>query len=538
MVNSTNSNLHRRLSFMEMDDKSIGELRSIKPIIMNSLPKALDDFYRQISKFSETSRFFASDAHVAGAKNRQIGHWERISSGQFDDRYVDAVTTVGEVHAKIGLEPRWYIGGYALLLEGIISSVVLAQWPSQAPRRLLLSRAAHADSIAPETVAAQLSALVKAALLDMDFAISVYLEAAEKARLRTEAEALAKERAIIMQTVGEAMSQVAAGNLDYRMPDELPTEYAKLRNDFNAAVSSMEVAMRTVVRTATAIRSSAAEVSQASNDLADRTEEQSTSLQAAAATTEQLAASVKTNAESSRGAESVASQAQNVAERGGKIVQEAVDAMSRIELASQKIAEITSVIDGIAFQTNLLALNAAVEAARAGEAGKGFAVVASEVRTLAQRSSEASKDINQLISDSSHQITQGVDLVRSAGVALAEIVDASRKVAETVMEISSASTEQASGIEDMSNTVATMDSVTQQNAALAEESAAAATALAEQVRLLDQAVGIFQIGQTETEVFTARGPALPEKPVAGKREAKPNPVPVRSKTGTGGWAEF
>jgi methyl-accepting chemotaxis protein len=213
----------------------------------------------------------------------------------------------------------------------------------------------------------------------------------------------------------------------------------------------------------------------------------------------------------------MAEEAMGVAEKGGSIVSNAVDAMNRIEAASRKIFDITGVIDEIAFQTNLLALNAAVEAARAGDAGKGFAVVASEVRTLAQRSGDAAKDITALIHESGAEVQQGVELVRSAGEVLSRIVEASRKVASTVADISAASGEQANGIDEMSQTVAHMDEMTQQNAALAEESAASATSLSDQINRLNQLVASFQTGSGTTEL----------RQMAGQMAAKLDSAPMR-----------
>jgi methyl-accepting chemotaxis protein len=203
---------------------------------------------------------------------------------------------------------------------------------------------------------------------------------------------------------------------------------------------------------------------------------------------------VKASASSSRQAVELAEDATGVARDGGDIVGRAVEAMARIEQASQRISDITSVIDEIAFQTNLLALNAAVEAARAGDAGKGFAVVASEVRTLAQRSSEAAREITGLIDASVTEVGQGVQLVRSAGHVLSRIVDASQKVTQTVSEISTATAEQANGIDEMSQAVAHMDEMTQQNAALAEQSAASAASLSEQIGRLNELMATFRVG--------------------------------------------
>ena len=203
----------------------------------------------------------------------------------------------------------------------------------------------------------------------------------------------------------------------------------------------------------------------------------------------------------------MAQEAMAVAEKGGTIVGNAVDAMGRIERAARKITEITAVIDEIAFHTNLLALNAAVEAARAGDAGKGFAVVASEVRTLAQRSSDAAKDIGALINETATEVEQGVTLVRSAGVALGQIVEASRKVSATVADISAASSEQANGIDEMSQTVVHMDEMTQQNAALVEESAASATSLSDHINRLNQLVASFRTGSDTSGLRQAARPS-------------------------------
>ncbi|HEV7336035.1 MAG TPA: methyl-accepting chemotaxis protein [Bosea sp. (in: a-proteobacteria)] len=504
---SSSSALSERLQFMKLDKSALESIQSVKPIVMDALPQALDDFYDQVRAFPETRAFFSGEPHISGAKSKQIAHWDMISGGRFDEDYVRAVSIVGQVHARIGLAPRWYIGGYGLVLEALIGKIIAARWPQANEEgtvgvfgNAFRARQSKSDSrVSAGSVSAEVSAVAKATLLDMDFAISVYLEAAESARLESEREVLEKERAAVVSSVGQAMAAMARGDLTYRMPDDLPAEYGQLRDDFNAAVATMQDTVRTVLSTTREIRSSVGEVSQASQNLAQRAEEQAASLEESAATTEELAASVKSNAQSSRHAEQAAREAMLVAEEGGAIVQQAVEAMTGIDEASKKIAKITSLIDGIAFQTNLLALNAAVEAARAGDAGRGFAVVASEVRTLAQRSGEASKGINALISASNTEVARGVTLVRSAGSVLERIVAASQQVASAVSGISSGSSEQANGIDEMSQTLAMMDASTQQNAALAEESAASAAALSSQVQRLDGLIAAFKVDGSPTQ---------------------------------------
>ncbi|MGO4735014.1 methyl-accepting chemotaxis protein [Bosea sp. 2KB_26] len=315
----------------------------------------------------------------------------------------------------------------------------------------------------------------------------------ERQRVEAERAMLAREQQHVVGLLAAGLEMLAQGDLTYRIDDNVATDYLKLRDDFNRAVNRLSETVATIQTTSVDVANAAREINMGADDLSKRTEEQASSLEETAATTEELAASVKASALSSRQAVLLANEATEVAEKGGAIVTDAVAAMARIELASRKISDITSVIDEIAFQTNLLALNAAVEAARAGDAGKGFAVVASEVRTLAQRSSEAAKDITSLISESGVEVAQGVGLVRSAGEALGKIVEASKKVSATVSDISAASAEQANGIDEMSQTVAHMDEMTQQNAALAEESAASASSLTGQIQRLNGLVSSFRI---------------------------------------------
>src|SRR5271154_3665193 len=240
------------------------------------------------------------------------------------------------------------------------------------------------------------------------------------------------------------------------------------------------------------VTNAAMEISASTTDLSQRTEEQAASLEETSASMEQISATVRKNAENASQANVSASGTREVADRGGRVAAQAVEAMTKIEGSSRKISDIIGGIDEIARQTNLLALNAAVEAARAGEAGRGFAVVASEVRSLAQRSSQAAKDIKDLITNSNSQVKGGVELVNKAGAALTEIVTSIKSVAETVAEIAAASAEQATGLEQVNRALTQMDEVTQQNSALVEENAATAKTLEHQARTMDDRVAFFR----------------------------------------------
>ncbi|MHB2165586.1 methyl-accepting chemotaxis protein [Alsobacter sp. R-9] len=330
----------------------------------------------------------------------------------------------------------------------------------------------------------------------------------------------------VMSQIGAVVEAARARDLTKRVSagPEAGEDLAALGGGVNDLVDAMAGILDEVQVAARSMLMAFQEITEGSQNLAARTEQQASALEQTAATTEELAASVKTSAQASRHAVGYAEEARGVAQEGGLIVGNAVDAMTRIEQASAKITEITTVIEEIAFQTNLLALNAAVEAARAGDAGKGFAVVAAEVRTLAQRSSEAAKDIGGLISSSTVAIGEGVRLVRDAGVTLGRIVEASKKVAASVEEISAASAEQANGIQEMSQAVAHMDEITQQNAGLAEASSASALSLSHRIEALSEMVDRFETPSRRTKNPSAAPPAGPE----GRDQRRPVPLARRS----------
>ncbi|MFZ5718667.1 MAG: globin-coupled sensor protein [Pseudomonadota bacterium] len=482
--------LVERLQFTKLDAEAQREIRAAKSVVMAALPEALDRFYDQVRSTPETRRFFSDEGHVQSAKSRQLQHWDIISSAQFDDRYVRGVTTVGEVHARIGLEPRWYIGGYSVVLDQLLRAVIAAHWPKRFGK----------PAPGLETAGAQVGAIVKATLLDMDYAITVYLDAAEVARRKAETEVLAAERASVAETVGAGMAAVAAGDLTRRLPETMPAEYEKLRGDFNAAMQQLQDAMRVIAANVQGMNSGADEISQAADDLSRRTEQQAATLEQTAAALDQITTTVQRTAEGADRADHVVAEARGDAEASGQVVRQAVSAMTEIENSSKQISQIIGVIDEIAFQTNLLALNAGVEAARAGDAGKGFAVVASEVRALAQRSAEAAKEIKTLISASSQQVEEGVGLVGRTGEALERIVGRVAEITSLVSEIAASAREQSTALAEVNLAVNQMDQMTQQNAAMVEESTAASHALASEARQLASLLSRFDVGgQAELE---------------------------------------
>ena len=365
---------------------------------------------------------------------------------------------------------------------------------------------------------------------------------------KEEQERVAEEQERVVEALGVALRGLADGDLTGDISDEFPQDYEKLRADFNQAILALRQAIGAVTHNADSIRHETKEITSAADDLSRRTEKQAATLEETAAALDELTSSVKSAAEGADEASRMSVDAQGNAEQGGEVARQAVLAMDGIKTSSQEISKITSVIDDIAFQTNLLALNAGVEAARAGEAGRGFAVVATEVRALAQRSSDAAREINALISSSSDQVKQGVELVDETGVALASIVTSVSEISKRVSAIASSAREQSTGLNEINTAVNDLDHVTQQNAAMFEETTAASHALTSEADALASAVARFSLGNHESSKLS------PPKsnPVPAEAENKLHPTPASASVSVGntalaldndadldaGWEEF
>ena len=348
---------------------------------------------------------------------------------------------------------------------------------------------------------------------------------------------------------------VASGDLTSRIETNSTNETGRLLQALRTMNDNLVDLVGKVRMGTDQITTASGEIASGNLDLSQRTEEQASSLEETASSMEELTSTVRQNADNARQANQLAAGASEVAVKGGAVVGQVVQTMSSINESSKKIVDIISVIDGIAFQTNILALNAAVEAARAGEQGRGFAVVATEVRTLAQRSAAAAKEIKELISDSVSKVEDGTRLVDEAGATMDEIVSAVKRVTDIMAEISAASQEQSTGIEQVNQAVTQMDEVTQQNAALVEEAAAAAESMQEQAQTLTQAVSTFRLSgggsHTPTPVKRSnrpatvaklpnRGPATKKAAVSSNSESTSSAQPRKVASGGGGdeWEEF
>ena len=312
-------------------------------------------------------------------------------------------------------------------------------------------------------------------------------------------------------------ASIAQGDLSMQIDTSRGDEFGDLMKSLAAMNQSLGRMVGQVRQSTDSIATASAEIASGNNDLAQRTEQTSSNLQSTASSMDQLTTTVRQSADNARQASTLAANASSVAEKGGAVVKQVVSTMEEINVSSRKISDIIGVIDGIAFQTNILALNAAVEAARAGEQGRGFAVVASEVRSLAQRSAEAAKEIKMLIGTSVDKVASGTKLVSDAGATMSDIVQSVRKVTDVIGEITAAANEQSAGIAHVNQAIGNLDQMTQQNAALVEESAAAAESLREQAHQMAQAVAVFKI--SDTAVSTMPAPARrPIKDITPRNE--------------------
>jgi len=529
---------NQRLDFMGLDTAARAHLRKQRPLIERIMRPALSAFYDRIRRTPAAKKYFRDDSHMNKALEAQVRHWGVLVSGDMDERYLEAAKRVGQMHSRIGLAPTMYIGGYTVIIEQLIRSAIDEAWPKGFAGLKI-------GNAGPEELKATLACVFKAAMIDMDIVLSEYLDAAraEQERLEAIAHDQAKVTDDVVSALGDALARLKAGELTYRLRQPFAEAYEPIRQDLNAVMEQLQSIMSRVAVSTEGVRSGAEEIGAAADDLSRRTEQQAASLEETAAALDEITATVRRTAEGAKQASKAVRTAKTDAEHSGMVVQDAVSAMARIETSARQISQIIGVIDEIAFQTNLLALNAGVEAARAGDAGRGFAVVASEVRALAQRSADAAKEIKSLISASSQEVETGVKLVGDTGQALSGIVGKVLEIAELVDEIAASAQEQAGGLHQVNAAVNQMDTVTQQNAAMVEQSTAASHGLATETLELTRLLSQFDIGAVATPA-AARKPAraVPAKAVRpqvrGGASAAAARAPAAEAETDGDWQEF
>lgn len=470
--------LKQRLDYYGLSQDA-NVLRRIGSKVSRHIDGALKRFYDKIQATTAIPKFFDDRSHMDSAARRQKEHWLGMFENGLNDAYAERARHIGHVHARIGLPAQWYIGGYGLILDEVITGMMTSGRFGWLPSRREQAR--------------EISALVRASLLDMDISLSTFFE-------KTEEDVRAVER-----QMGDALSKLASGDLSVRLAN-MPSDYARLESDFNAVMTALESSMGNIVAGIQSISVAASEIRSASDDLATRNERQAARLEETAANMNEVTDNIKGTAEGASSLQVAISKAHGEATEGGATVSRATQAMAAIEQSASEITQIIDVIDGIAFQTNLLALNAGVEAARAGDAGKGFAVVANEVRALAQRSADAAKDVKDLITTSTEQVTDGVNLVGETGELLGRIVSSVGQISQSVGDIAHGANTQAGNLQQVNEAVGDMDRMTQHNAAMVEETTASARALADEASRLASQVAQYRFGDKVPASFDEPGP--------------------------------
>ncbi|GAA4023975.1 globin-coupled sensor protein [Sphingomonas swuensis] len=459
-----------RLSFMNFTPGQRSVLKDIQGLLGRLIPPALDKFYEKVRATPATSRFFRDTSHMHSAQAAQEKHWGRIAGGEFDEQFHAGVRRIGSVHAAIGLEPRWYIGAYALVLEHVLHGLAREyHWTNR------LRRKVGGPGQADATVA-----LVKAALLDMELSVSIYFEQSQV------------ERNEAIEKLSASLRKLAAGDLTVELSD-LPASFSTIREDFNSAVGQLRGLIGGVAEGAVHIDTGASEIAQAAEDLARRTESTAASLEQTSAAVSQMNERIRATSDSAEQTVRRADEASATVETGRRVADEAVRAMGSVSDSATGIDSVIEGLDKIAFQTRVLAMNAAVEAGRAGEAGRGFAVVADLVSALAMRAEEEAKKARDQLTTTQTEIVTAVRAVGQVDGELEKISTDVGAVHKLLTAIASDNQAQATAIAEISSAVGFMDRATQQNAAMVEEASAAARSLAAEVGKLNARAGQFRI---------------------------------------------
>lgn len=480
------TDLQQKLAHFQLDGENAALLREVGELLKPELDAVLTAFYKRAQANSETSAFFDGPERMEYARNAQKKHWTRLLSGEFDAEYLASVDRIGRTHARIDLPLDTYMSAYSLATTDLVAALF-----KRIPRRKRTR------------LAVLVGVLTRAFALDIERVVET--------TFRIQAE----EQTAAFGHINTAIEKLAQGDLTHVIPGPDSSDYPKrfdtVRTKLNGATANLRDTMTQVTGTTSNLVKIVEEVSAAADDLSERTANQAASLEETAAAVHELTENVANSSKITQEANQVAVNASQTALEGARTVEDASGAMNRIQTSSNQITRIIGLIDDIAFQTNLLALNAGVEAARAGSAGSGFAVVAEEVRVLAGNASDAARQITELVSTSSKEVASGVDLIDNAGRNLKAIVESFEKVSDLSAAIAAASSEQSTALAEVNSAVGQMDSVTQQNAAMVEQTTAAASIMRQNATEVAAALSGLKIG--------AKAQQRPARPTAQNHAA-------------------
>ena len=467
-----------RMRAFDLDGDELEVLRRVGAQVVPELDSVLESLYGFISSGAETNAYFSSQDQMDKAREAQKQHWIKLLSGDFSADYLASAERVGRVHFKIQLPFLNYLSAYSRASSDIQA-------------RLLSKSNALVTRSARRKMGRSLGVLTRVFNLDIEMVIEAYFSA----------QAEEQDRAISYITTG--LNSLAQRDLTQIIPDpdtsDFPRRFDRLRLSYNSSVESLREAVNVIGSATETLRNFSHEISDGADNLSSRTESQAATLEETAAAMHEMTESIRSSSSATSGTEGVVVAARSGAEKGGALAGEAVEAMKEITTSSEQIAQIIGMIDEISFQTNLLALNAGVEAARAGDAGRGFAVVATEVRALAQRSADAAKDIKALISESAQHVENGSGLVGRAGDALEQIMRDFNSVTGLIADVASSAKEQSVGVNEINVAIGQMDSVTQHNAAMVEETTALINQMRQEVDGFSRLLGSFDVG-SETSI--------------------------------------
>ena len=481
--------MSERFAALKFDDAERTALAEMRPRLMSAAEAALAASHRESLKYPDYAAadraLSAQGADLAGPKAQDF--WRAVVGGAYDDAHQRLIVERAEALCRAKVAPRWTYAQFAQVFAAMAAEAVEESLPPMLRRFGGKWRGKLRDRVA---------GLFKRAMLECDLASTAYLAFGEKqlAALEADRKHAEAEGAEVVREISRALSGLAEGDLTGRLEKAFSSQFERLRADYNASAEKLDAALSAVSGSAASIFSGVAEISRASDNMAQRTEQQAAHLEESAAAVGEITHTMREAADGAAEAKTAVERANAAAAKSQTVVREAIDAMGAIAQSSEEIARNVGIIDEIAFQTNLLALNAAVEAARAGEQGKGFAVVASEVRGLAQRSAEAAKEIRVLLSTSGAQVQAGVKRVGDTGASLGEIVALIAEINGIVARIASGAQSQASGLSQVNTAVGQLDRMTQENAAMVEESTAAARNLEMETQRLAELVKQFRVG--------------------------------------------